>query len=223
MIVIPPFVKNGSLLSAAMAALIPAVGVSGYASIMKGKVNEAEGLGDTLRNFALRMAARIKGYQNTSWKGVKGDDPWSAAVMELNGGTGALQPRVRDKLTGNKIMITAPKSDPAITAHELGHVNQPGWLKSRLYSLGRSLPVPLGVAGAFTHKYPRVAVPLTAASALSSVPMIAAEADASRRGYSYLKGMKDPNPMEAYVGLPTYLAAGLGPAAIAVIAGRKFR
>lgn len=174
--------------------------------------NQTDGsLRDRLTNAALKTKARLAGYEPVT---TKSNNPTAAFAGGVN------MENIRKLKTvpdSNRVLATSQNSGPGITAHELGHALQPDWLRMpKLYGASGKLPIPLAVLSALSRN-PETARRWAGYSALSAVPALAAEVDASYRGSKELNSLGYKHPMEAWSGVPTYLLTGMGPALAATL------
>ena len=223
-----PFSKKGGVenltggmkpLSSILTAMVPAAVTNAIGSNL-GRNGSGQSADDTATSAVLQLRGLMAGHEPVE---TRSNNPASAFTVRKS--TMAQRLIMGLTLLKNpplleKFIASARNTHPGIIAHEVGHAEQPSFLTGTPYNLGRALPVPLAAAAAFKHgpqsKY------LAAASALTSIPMIASEFDASRRGSKMMKELGRHDGSKAYAGFPTYLTAGLGPAAMA-LATRKMR
>lgn len=174
---------------------------------------------DKLDNVKLQYRALASGHEPV---GLRQGGPTSAFAADV--------PSTRDRLLLGltllksppllrKFIATTSDSAPGVLAHETGHAEQPDWLKTPLYQMGKHAPAWLGAAAAALPK----GRGLVGASALSALPMLAAEVDASARGSKMLHDMGREDVLKPWAGVPSYAIGGLGPAAIALTARRLMK
>lgn len=99
--------------------------------------------------------------------------------------------------------------NPGVLAHEIGHHMGGKWLM-RGNQIGRPA-IGLGTAGALLSNNEDNSRNSAIAGTVGSVPMLASEFDASRRGAKLMRQMKLKGGRSAFIGLPTYMLASSAP------------
>lgn len=99
--------------------------------------------------------------------------------------------------------------NPGVLAHEIGHHMGGKWLM-RGNVIGRP-SIGLGTAGALLSNNEDNSRNAAIAGTVGSVPMLASEFDASRRGAKLMRQMKLKGGRSAFIGLPTYMLASSAP------------
>jgi hypothetical protein len=99
--------------------------------------------------------------------------------------------------------------NPGVLAHELGHHMGGKWLM-RGNQIGRPA-LGLGTAGALLSNNEDNSRNSAIAGTVGSMPMLASEFDASRRGAKLMRQMKLKGGRSAFIGLPTYMLASSAP------------
>lgn len=100
-------------------------------------------------------------------------------------------------------------SNPGVLAHEIGH-----HMGGKALMVGNRIGRPaigLGTAGALLSNNEDNSRNSAIAGTLGSVPMLASEFDASRRGAKLMRQMKLKGGRSAFIGLPTYMLASSAP------------
>jgi hypothetical protein len=208
--------KNANLLGR-IGALLGATTLPGEAS--KAYVSQLDTDADTLKekmdNRRLRLKALMEGHQPTTPRSGSPLDSFVTGELSDAAKRRLEEKSVREKIILDRILNTTSTADPAIVAHELGHVEQSDLMKSfPLYGLGKLTPGMAAVYLALTRKLSPSKVKWSLGLGMGpSAGTIINELDASRRGYGHMRDM-DYDRMESlksFMGVPTYAAAASSP------------
>lgn len=103
--------------------------------------------------------------------------------------------------------------NPGILAHEMGHLKHPSWMLKKPLVYATRLGAPAGLYGAMMTDNENTSLGIAGAGSALSAGLLGTELDASRRGFSMLRGMGSGRlaAAKAFVGVPTYAAATVSP------------
>lgn len=178
-----------------------------------GKQTGQPGATEALTSFADRNGIHVKDVSEMAddlRATGRGMPAFNKRQLENAANTIAKQPGFYNLVDGEHHVYTNKNwKNPGILAHELGHATGG---KGMLWAnrIGKQMPH-LGIMGALFSRDENNSRNMALGGTVGSLPMMASEIDASRRGASIMKNLKLKGRLGAYVGLPTYAALASTP------------